>query len=390
MEYTKTFSELKEKFSLYNGDIVLDNGKGVFRPIPFTSKSNPIQFTRNLSNKSIYNNNLASDDKSIAENKQFNYPVYLPEPTAKYQKAIVLLHGLNERTWHKYLPWAQYLGQQTNRPVILFPLAFHMNRGHESWTKPRVMMPLLNYRKSLEGLSMATYANIALSQRLSDDPLRFFTSGKQSAEDLIQLLFSIQNGSIDFLEKGAQVDFFSYSIGSFLAQIMFLANPHSLLSNSKLFVFCGGSLFSDMYGTSRLIMDSRAYHSLHSYYLVDFPKELKTNAQLSNFVKDGLLGESFLTMVREDYNRDFRVKRFHELQEQMRIISLKKDTVIPSSAIHSNYLCIKNKSKEMVAELEFPFDYSHENPFPILPGQGSAQVDEAFNKVFAKASEFLC
>jgi hypothetical protein len=237
---------------------------------------------------------------------------------------------------------------------------------------------------------MVTYANIALSQRLSDDPLRFFTSGKQSAEDLIQLLKSIQNGSVDFLEKDTQVDFFSYSIGSFLAQIMFLANTHNLLSNSKLFVFCGGSLFSDMQGTSRLIMDSKAYQKLHSYYLDDFPKELKNNPQLSNFVNEGLLGEAFLTMIREDYNRDFRVSRFHELKEQMKIISLKRDTVIPSAAIHSNYLCIRNKSKEMVTELEFPFDYSHENPFPIIPGPKSVEVDKAFNQVFEKASEFLC
>jgi hypothetical protein len=145
-----------------------------------------------------------------------------------------------------------------------------------------------------------------------------------------------------------------------------------------------------MQGTSRLIMDSKAYQKLHSYYLDDFPKELKNNPQLSNFVNEGLLGESFLTMVRVDYNRDFRVRRFNELKEQMKIISLKRDTVIPSRAIHDNYKAVKNKSKEMVVELEFPFEYTHENPFPIIPGPMSNEVDKAFNQVFEKASEFLC
>jgi hypothetical protein len=389
MEFTKTFSALKEIFSLDNGDVHLENGNGLFRPMPFTSSSNPIPYSRNAIYKDASDHNFACEDNTIVENMHFNYPVYLPSSTAKYQKAIVLLHGLNERSWHKYLPWAQYLGQQTNRPIILFPLAFHMNRGHENWTKPRVMMPMLNYRRSLKGLRMATFANIALSQRLSDDPLRFFTSGKQSAEDLIQLLSSIQRGSVAFLEKGAQVDFFSYSIGSFLAQIMFLANPNNLLSNSKLFIFCGGSLFCDMQGTSRLIMDSHAYHRLHSYFLNDLQKEIKTNDQLSTFLKGGVLEEAFLTMVSEDYNRDFRTRRFQELHEQMRIISLKRDTVIPSNAIHSNYMCIRKKSNEMVKELDFPFEYSHENTFPILPGAASFEVDKAFNKVFSKAAEFL-
>ncbi|MDD2277806.1 MAG: DUF6051 family protein [Bacteroidales bacterium] len=390
MEFTKTFSELKEIFSLDNGNIILENGNGLFRPIPFTSSSNPIPYARNAIYKDANDNNLACDDNKIAENIQFNYLVYLPSSAAKYKKAIVLLHGLNERSWHKYLPWAQYLGQQTNRPIILFPLAFHMNRGHKSWTNPRVMMPLLNYRRSLKGLSMATFANIALSQRLSDDPLRFFTSGKQSAEDLIQLLSSIQRGSVDFLEKGAQVDFFSYSIGSFLAQIMFLANPNNLLSSSKLFIFCGGSLFCDMQGTSRLIMDSLAYLRLHNYFLIDLEEEIKTNVQLTTFIKEGALENAFLTMIRDDYNRDYRTHRFQELQDQMRIISLKRDTVIPSSAIHSNYKCIQNKSKEMVTELDFPFEYSHENTFPILPGAASFEVDKAFNQVFSMAVEFLC
>lgn len=389
MKFTETFNKLKEKFSQNNATI-LENGDGLFQFIPFTSFSNYIFSTNknDLSKPKVHS--YALEDNAISENLNFSIPVYLPEKNVKYRKAIILLHGLNERSWNKYLPWAQYLGQRTMRPVILFPIAFHMNRGHESWIKPRVMMPLLNNRKAINGLNMATFANIALSQRLSEDPLRFFTSGKQSAEDLIQLVKLIEGGNIDFLEKDSQVDFFSYSIGSFLAQILFIANPENLFDRSKLFVFCGGSLFSEMKGTSRLIMDSHAYHSLHSYYLNTFPKELKSNSDLSSMVKEGKLGEAFLTMIREDNNRKFRVNRFEQLRDQMRIVSLKRDTVIPSRAIHENYKAVKNKSKEMVVELEFPFEYSHENPFPIIPGPNSTEVDKAFNMVFARASEFLC
>ncbi|HCY00019.1 MAG TPA: hypothetical protein DG754_07750, partial [Bacteroidales bacterium] len=285
MEFTKTYHELRQNFSITSADIELNEREFTFRSIPFRSNSKPIPYTRT----GIYNgtdcHSFAIDDAKIEENSHFDLPVYLPNSSSKYNKAIVLLHGLNERSWHKYLPWAHSLGQKTNRPVILFPLAFHMNRGCDDWSNPRLMIPHLTNRKENKDISMATFANIALSQRLSDDPLRFFTSGKQSANDLIQLLEQINQGSFPFLEKGAQVDFFSYSIGSFLAQILFLANPNEVVSYSKLFIFCGGSLFNAMNGTSRLIMDSHAFRSLRKYYLNNFLFETRSRSPLSSFIK---------------------------------------------------------------------------------------------------------
>lgn len=390
MEFTKTYHELKQNFSISSGDIELNERGFTFRSIPFCSNSKPIPYTRT----GIYNENsghsFAVEDAKIEENSHFNLPVYLPNSSSRYSKAIVLLHGLNERSWHKYLPWAHSLGQKTNRPVILFPLAFHMNRGHDSWSNPRLMMPHLANRKLNKDISMATFANTALSHRLSDDPLRFFTSGKQSADDLIQLLESINEGSIPFLEKGAQVDFFSYSIGSFLAQILFLANPKEVVSHSKLFIFCGGSLFNEMNGTSRLIMDSHAFRDLRKYYLNDFLFEVRSPSPLSSFIKGGIWGESFIAMISEDNNRFYREHKLQRLREQIQIISLKKDAVIPSNAMQSTFACIRNKSKDMITELDFPFEYSHENPFPVLSATKSVEVDKAFNQVFSKAAAFLC
>lgn len=389
MEFTKTYHELKGIFSLTNGDIQLNGHEFAFRPVPFSSNSKPIPYTRT----GIYNesngHSFAVEDTKVEENIHFNFPVYLPNSSSKYNKAIVLLHGLNERSWHKYLPWAHYLGQRTNRPIILFPLAFHMNRGHDSWSNPRLMMPHLTNRKLNKDISMATFANTALSHRLSDDPLRFFTSGKQSADDLIQLLESINEGSIPFLEKGAQVDFFSYSIGSFLAQILFLANPNEVVSHSKLFIFCGGSLFSEMNGTSRLIMDSHAFGSLRKYYINDFLSEVKRQSPLSSFIKEGVWGESFISMISEENNRFNREYKLQRLRDQIRIFSLKKDAVIPSSAMQSAFACIRNRDKDMITELDFPFEYSHESPFPVFSTPKSAEVDRAFNQVFSKAAEFL-
>jgi pimeloyl-ACP methyl ester carboxylesterase len=387
MEFTRTYNELKGMFSLSNGNTCLKDHSGIFKPVPFESSSNPIPFNRTGIYNGVNGNIYAAEDRAIAENVKFNYPVYIPNTASTYGKAIILLHGLNERSWHKYLPWAKYLGDKTSRPVILFPLAFHMNRSPESWANPRQMMSLLNKRKSLDGLQMATFANIALSQRLSDDPLRFFTSGKQSADDIVKLLGDIKEGAIPFLKKDAQVDFFSYSIGAFLAQILFLANPNDLLSTSRLFVFCGGTLFDQMRGTSRLIMDSHAYSSLRRYYLHDFPIELKFRSPFSSYVRGGVLGESFMAMIAEESNQAFREHRFQQLRNRLRVVALRKDLVMPAAAVKRALTCIRGDS--VFTELDFPFDYTHENPFPIYRNDKSADVDKAFESVFSMATEFL-
>ena len=261
-----------------------------------------------------------------------------------------------------------------------------MNRSPESWAKPRKMMSLLNNRKTIDGLSMSTFANIALSQRLSDDPLRFFTSGKQSADDLLNLLVDIKEGGIPFLDKGAQVDFFSYSIGSFLAQLLFLANPDNLVSSSRLFIFCGGTLFDQMRGTSRLIMDSYAYAALRKYYLKDFLIELKSKSPFSSYVRGGLWGEAFMAMISDENNKFYREYRFRKLRNQLRVVTLKNDAVMPSNSVKQSFSCVSNNS--FVTELNFPFHYTHENPFPIYTESASSDVDQSFNEVFSIASDF--
>ncbi len=387
MEFTKIFKELRQVFTLNRHEISLAGTSAVFRLMPFTSRSNPIPFTRTGIYNGLNGHIYAAEDKAVAENVDFSYPVYIPNSTSKYGKAIVLLHGLNERSWHKYLPWAQYLGEQTQRPVILFPIAFHMNRSPEDWANPRAMMPLINSRKAIEGINMTTFANIALSQRLSDDPLRFFTSGKQSADDIVQLLNSIKQGEIPFLEKDAQIDFFSYSIGAFLAQILFLANPKDLLNSSKLFIFSGGGLFSEMRGTSRLIMDSKAYSSLRKYYLHDFPIELKVKSPFSSFVKGGALGEAFLAMIAAENNQFFREHKFQRMRDRIRVVALTKDSVIPVASAKEVFACVRNQN--LVTELDFPYEYTHENPFPVFDNDKSIEVDRAFETVFSQAASFL-
>ncbi len=62
-----------------------------------------------------------------------------------------------------------------------------------------------------------------------------------------------------------------------------MGNPANLFSDSKLFIFCGGSVFSNMKGSSRLIMDSLAFDKVYTYYLNDFENTLNRKSPAYRF-----------------------------------------------------------------------------------------------------------
>ena len=84
---------------------------------------------------------------------------------------------------------------------------------------------------------MSSFANIALSNRLTEDPMRFFKSGYQTSTDIIKLLSCIRNGEHEVIPQTANFNLFAYSIGAFLAEIILMGNPENLFSESKLFMF---------------------------------------------------------------------------------------------------------------------------------------------------------
>ncbi len=209
---------------------------------------------------------LISDD-TIEVNRHFSYPVIMPSSDYKPSGCIILLHGLNERHWEKYLGWADYLAAQTGKPVLLFPIAYHMNRAPVEWSEPRRMLNLVEQWKRISGdhRSLST-ANAALSVRLSQDPTRFYTAGKQTGLDIVQLVRQIKSGQHPLFHSPAKVDIVAYSIGSFLAEIVLMAEEDKLFDDTRLFVFCGGSVFKHMSGDSRYIMDKGAFDTLLHYY----------------------------------------------------------------------------------------------------------------------------
>lgn len=319
-------------------------------------------------------------------NANFTFPIFLPLGERKYDKVIILLHGLNERSWLKYMPWAAELAKNTKSAVILFPISYHMNRAPKEWSDPRAMFSIFKDRQP--SLSRNTsFANIALSERLKFDPLRFFTSGLQSADDLARLVESIDLGQVKYINKNPQIDFFSYSIGAFLAQILFIANPNDIVSNSRLFMFSGGAFFNTMNGVSKLIMDEQAFDKIFKYYTSDFEMEALKDTKLGNFIKSDSFGMAFRAMLNVNRMVEYRNDKLSRFKDQFYSIALVNDRIISPIGISSFFRSMGCKNIEMV---DFVHPHSHEQPFPInsMPAK-AAIVDGGFNHLFRRASSFL-
>jgi hypothetical protein len=374
MEYTQTYSKLKSIFSQEKSEIHIPDSDIRIHNINFRSEL-PL------------NDFMNENDRLISENNTFSYPVFSPK-NAKSNKVILLLHGLNERSWIKYLAWALWLAENTSSYVILFPISFHMNRSPDSWKDPRLMGPYMKERNSEIGnTNMLSFANVALSNRLTEDPMRFFNSGYQTAVDLINLLKMIRSGRHKVIPGGCRLNVFAYSIGAFLAEILMMADPEKLFSESKLFIFCGGSVFSRMNGTSKLIMDSYAFNRVYNFYLNDFEERITGKNRISILFQSTQLGMAFRSMIDRSRLKTFRENRLRKLKDQIQCTVLRRDTVIPATGAIDT---LRDTTRmDIVRVCDFPYPYSHENPFPVSASIQTDEVDKCFNMIFEEAELFF-
>ncbi|MDL2297102.1 DUF6051 family protein [Bacteroidales bacterium OttesenSCG-928-B11] len=379
MNYARRSQELKKRFSLSQRVDLQDSGIEIHPCVFHTTKPNTaiLTFQKELP---ISDFCQITDDR-IEENSSFNYFIFRSKDSLKSDNAILLLHGLNERKWDKYLVWAEYLTLQTGRPVVLFPIAFHMNRSPDSWFNPRQIMPWLSRRKEdLGEVNNSSFANLALSSRLSNNPFRFYVSGKETIYNLCQFVSEIQKGEHVYFKANTKIDIFAYSIGALLAQVILLANPQKLFSETKLFMFCGGSIFNEMNGNAKDIMDQHAYDKMHGYFISDFI----ANKELPSAFQDDEIDKAFKMMIRQDVCKEERENFFSKACHRIKAISLKQDIVMPTYGIIK---ALGKASSKILSELDFPFPYSHQCPFPAT--STSADIDRNFKSIFNTASDFF-
>ncbi len=306
------------------------------------------------------------------------------------KNVIILFHGLNEKAWDKYLPWAKRLVESTGKSVLMFPLAFHMNRTPSEWINPRLMMRVSEEKKRLfPRTKFSSIANAAINMRLQFMPLRFLWSGLQSLYDVIQLVRLIKDGAIPSVDRDAGIDFFAYSIGSFLAEILLMLDPEGFFSTSKLFNFCGGPVLTRTSPVSKYILDSETNLSIYTFFIEYLDNEIEKNERLSHyFGSQHPEGEIFRSMIDYQKMKGDREKRFRELSGRIMALGLKKDEVIPPFEIINTLKGEERKIPIKVRIEDFNYKYDHVVPFPTNWNIEN-EVDTAFNKTFKIASKFL-
>ena len=335
-------------------------------------------------------NQIQIKDIDIAENKQFDYMIFRPKGESTAREAIFLFHGFNEKNWNKYLTWAQFLAESTRMPVILFPMAFHMNRTLSIWSDKRKMFRMSEKRqKQFPNIVGSSLTNVAISMRLHSRPQRFIWSGLQSYYDVIRFIDLVREGNHPILHTNTQFHVVAYSIGCLLSEILKLANPKSYFTKSKLALFCGGPVFNRLSPVSKFILDSEANVALYSYLIEHFEKHNIRDKHLQHYIKGPHPeGHIFHAMLNYNENRAFREKLFRQVSSDLMAIGLEQDEVIPSYEIINTLQGAKRDIQIPVQIVDFEFPYNHISPFPAVP-KNSKQIDREFRNIFGKIASFL-
>ncbi|MGQ1909731.1 DUF6051 family protein [Marinifilum sp. RC60d5] len=333
--------------------------------------------------------NVHIKDISVEENRFFNYRLIKPKGVKISKKIIFIFHGFNEKDWDKYLPWANSICEGTGSSVILFPIAFHMERAPKYWSNKRAMYKLSGERKKrYPNIVHSTLSNVAISMRIHSMPQRFIWSGLQSYYDVIQFIEECKNGNHAHISKDFECDIFAYSVGGFLAQILKLTNHKNYFTNSKVCLFCSGATFNRFSPVSKFILDSEANVALYSFLVEHFDNILQKDKMLNHFMnEDHLEGKIFHSMLDYQKMRDFRENLLRKHEHQIYAITLKKDLVIPSFEVINTLKGAYRDIYIKVDELDFNREYTHENPFPDNDSEPD-KIKEDLDFVFKKVCDF--
>lgn len=319
----------------------------------------------------------------VPENESFEYRIVAPsDEPGPYDKAIVLLHGLNERRWNRYLPWAAALVGRLRRPVVLFPIAFHMQRAPDVWSDPHAMYGVSNLRRR-QLVGATSFANAALSTRLQAQPERFYWSGFRTIADLYRLGDRIGASEEPLLRPDARLDLFGYSIGAFLSVILLASARRGPWSDARLFSFCGGCTLADCNPVSKEILDAAGARALRECFDQGLAQTLASHPDLSRSFEEDSVGRSFHAMLHPARCVEQRHERLAPLSERMAAFALVADRVMPPPAIEHTF----REAGARFESVELPFPCGHTLPFGSHLGEPASV--RAFESVFDRAAQWL-
>ena len=405
MEYNELYDVLKSHFDQCQSRVEIKDLNIVIDKVPFVSQSGQYMYSeiehqcddhnqkfpiQEVHHKTYGFSSVDIKDLDIENNKSFHYYIVKSSDIEVASEALIFFHGLNEKKWDKYLPWAYELAKRTKKAVILFPIAFHMNRAESIWSDRHAMQEVAKFRKTqFPENTNYSFVNAAISSRLEAHPQRIFWSGLQTYSDCIQLVDDLKDGKIKGVSAEATIVLFGYSIGSFFSMILKMANPKSYFSDSKLFCFCGGMTIDRMFPISKYIMDARSAIKMQTVFAELLSSEFVGDERLAHFQDENLHpNESwFKKMLRYNYFQKDREIRIAELENQIKAYVLEKDEVAPPiEALNSFKGGFRNINVD-VEIMDYPFEYSHMVPFPLTKKNATA-ISAAFDHFISSACRF--
>ncbi len=286
------------------------------------------------------------------------------------------------------------LGSISGRPNRLCGVAVSHRVSYES--RPR---QLDRHASHEPGQQSATYHplfgdclqsfNVAISTRLHYRPERFIWSGLESYYDVMDLVAHIRGGLHPAVKADASIDFFSYSVGSFLGQTIMMTDENGHFSDSRYVMFCGGPVFNRLSPVSKFILDSEASVRLYSYLVEHLESHLRDNKDLRN-VLDGEVeeGRVFRSLLNYRDSLAYREEKLRAIHDRLYAVALANDQVVPPYEVINTLRGSRQNIGTLVDILDFPYPYRHEDPFPMSGGQAS-EVNKAFCATFAKIADFL-
>lgn len=335
---------------------------------------------------------MVSEDLSIDTNWEFPLRYLVPEDRhEQYDTFIVMLHGLNERSWEKYEPWARRLCRDLQLPVILFPISFHMQRSDPSWSDLRLQYPLARERRDAasspaDDRRMYTAANAAISDRIAGEPQRSVFASCQAVRDLELLMLAVRSGRVPGLTEDSRMHLFGYSIGCTIVETLLMKDlqrdEHDrMFPDSRAVLFCGGGILGLTDPVRRGILDPHAHRIMDRFFddlAAGDPEVLERSGihTLNEFRQVDILS----SLLRENRGEGLREECFSSLGRRLQIIGLQEDTVFPAS-------CLEDFSAYVPVTMVSIPGAVHENPFAARAGAEEAEmIDRSFDRIFEQCS----
>ncbi|MDH6355824.1 hypothetical protein M2132_002171 [Dysgonomonas sp. PH5-45] len=405
MKYLETYNHFKS-IENYNNEVIDVDADTVMRNYSFESKyrfllpggdENKDGYEYTPSDVSdveyepdIIQEMLDKTDAEILENLEFRYHTLSPKGQPKAKGIILMFHGFNEKYWIKYLPWAKYLLEKTGKTIVMFPIAFHMNRAPAAWSDTREMYNISQQRKERHpNVICSSLSNVAISTRLHNKPQRFIWSGLQAYYDVIDLVKHIKAGQHPHIEADASIDLFSYSIGSLLSEILMMTNQNGYFSDSQFVSYCGGAVFNRLSPVSKFILDSEANVSLYSYVVEHIESHMKRDKLLAKYLSESYPeGINFRSMLDYKVFTHYREEKFRAMAHRIYAITLASDSIVPAYEVINTLQGSCRDIPIRVDVLDYDYKYKHEDPFPAIKNMED-KVDAAFRQTFDLISDFF-